>query len=424
MTFIRFGGLRGSIPPFPSLDAKQVHGLVRAFGAPIKRYVIAEGGLPVWRHVYNTLGINATAIKCRNAFTPDVFDTVEQLSDVLVLEHSAPKLLPQTFKLDAPLPLHVDIKGVRYILDNAVMFVHMKNKLNVENHFVAGIIADKDCASRPFVFDSNGFLIDVDWTQPDTVLVDVLPYPKYTQHAMHFVVYVKEEYLHRIMSAKEVNDTNDALAVFYVLGMGCQVADSDELNYIKKYISNVANTDHVFIKCHPSMTKTLKGIAAAACYLKPNKNDPFLAEINNDVSLCLSKGYRVMVLGHSHGGMMASLVAESFAQNKSSLWKQKYKSKLQFLTFGSIYTPDAKTVGEDIDIRHYMFLDDVAMRCNKLKQPKEKHLNNQHGNVVWMKHDTIKLKRWEKLAPAGTKQSWEIHNAYSSIEKHILARIA
>jgi hypothetical protein len=86
---------------------------------------------------------------------------------------------------------------------------------------------------------------------------------------------------------------------------------------------------------------------------------------------------------------------------------------LHIITFGSIYVPKPeRTLG--VDLKHFMFINDVALKCNKL---------GKHGKreeyVIWLQPPSSQTITKTKKSIFGTKEEWEAHNAYN-FEKEVI----
>ena len=150
----------------------------------------------------------------------------------------------------------------------------------------------------------------------------------------------------------------------------------------------------------------------------------------------------VILSGHSYGGMQASHVAEYLAKYEDGV----YTKKIALVTIGSIYIPYQPPFFSI----NLMYLNDVALKCNKIVQPKltaefmegfttgaelgtfygkkiilldnkvrahallQTRGLNKVAEFVWLDHDIPDQKK-KSLAERvlGTTGEWEIHNAYT-----------
>ncbi len=86
---------------------------------------------------------------------------------------------------------------------------------------------------------------------------------------------------------------------------------------------------------------------------------PFVEHVMIDVASKLARGEHVLLVGHSYGGSVASRVAMFLSE-----YEYDQVHNLQIGTFGSIFIPPPEATGS-IDIRHYVYANDIAMLCHK-----------------------------------------------------------
>jgi hypothetical protein len=90
-------------------------------------------------------------------------------------------------------------------------------------------------------------------------------------------------------------------------------------------------------------------------HLEPTK---FVVNVMAKVCDALSRGYEVLLIGHSYGGSVVSRV---------SIFLQEYcknvdLGRLRCATFGSIFVPPPR---EGISLKHYAYDNDIAQLCSK-----------------------------------------------------------
>jgi hypothetical protein len=99
----------------------------------------------------------------------------------------------------------------------------------------------------------------------------------------------------------------------------------------------------------------------------------------------LKEGNDVMLVGHSYGGAVVSMVAE-----KLNTFPKRDTGKLQIVTFGSIYVANTEAVS-NMHMRQFMFTNDIVLKINKLK--------HDSMDVTWLH--------------SGKKGEFSSHNSYS-----------
>ncbi len=186
--------------------------------------------------------------------------------------------------------------------------------------------------------------------------------------------------------------------IIYILGMGCLNEDAVRVaEYYRKLNKNAI----INVECNESLKTIFKNIIKTACYLKPSKNNDFVLRIFDKINKLLNANKDVILMGHSYGGNVATILAELFNSHTNA-------NKLKVATFGSIYITKPKKV-TNIIIRQFMMLKDVALKCNKLKEPKdmiEDSYDDSKNYVTWIKNKF--------------KDKWENHNNYDDIIYNII----
>jgi pimeloyl-ACP methyl ester carboxylesterase len=187
------------------------------------------------------------------------------------------------------------------------------------------------------------------------------------------------------------------MSILYdVLGLGCSEVPQRTLRIVKSQLTKIYKIPCEII-CNNSLKSTLKNIGKTVCYIPPSKKSKVVRDLYSNVIKNLKHGKKVIIFGHSYGGSVASRVAELLHDNQINT------SRILIVTFGSIYVPHpSKTLG--VNIKHIMFENDVALKCNHLNPKKDLY-------VDWRIHPLSHLKsKWYQIL--GSDIQWEIHNDY------------
>lgn len=110
---------------------------------------------------------------------------------------------------------------------------------------------------------------------------------------------------------------------------------------------------------------------------------------------------RVILMGHSHGGLVVNMVAEALDE----AWGAS--GRLWVVTFGSVYiTPDTKVpnLAQTKCLVQFMFRGDVSLRCVGRDPP----------GVTWLSPpSTLPPLHRTPLHVIGTDLEWRVHSAYN-----------
>ena len=187
-----------------------------------------------------------------------------------------------------------------------------------------------------------------------------------------------------------------AKCIYFIMGHGCDISSkkgwhkifTDTIQYdYAKY----AGTVFTKVFCPPFIRATYNITEKRLCEL-PSKDKPFVNTVYKEINDDLTSGVctTALIIGFSHGGLIASMVAGMFAGNPDM------KDRVRVITLGSIYTP----VISGFDILHIMYYGDVAFSCNRLKPPVDKSSNyyDPATQVFYMQ--------------STKKKQWDIHNDY------------
>jgi hypothetical protein len=193
------------------------------------------------------------------------------------------------------------------------------------------------------------------------------------------------------------NNSPQKSVLFVIVGLGCSVrSENVRIEYAKKYSEYYGIPTHYM--CNTTERKSVKNIAKAACGIRPSLKSTFVVRVLTMMKQYMDFGYKVYASGHSYGGSVVSRIALALSADPSF-----DPNMFSAITFGSIYVPETKGV----DIKHYMFNNDVALRCNGLKPGKGK-------DVIWMKHADESKARKKWWTVAGNQYEWKIHNDYKT----------
>jgi hypothetical protein len=187
------------------------------------------------------------------------------------------------------------------------------------------------------------------------------------------------------------------MSILYdVLGLGCSEFPQSVLDEVRLELTDIYGIPCEII-CNKSLGNTLKNIGKTVCYIPPSKKSKTVSDLYSRVIKDLKNGKKVIIFGHSYGGSVASRVAELIHDN------QIKTSRLLIVTFGSIYVPQpSKTRG--VNIKHLMFYNDVALKCN--------HLNPKKDLFVYWRTHKLSHYNSEWYQILGSDIQWKIHNDY------------
>jgi hypothetical protein len=195
-----------------------------------------------------------------------------------------------------------------------------------------------------------------------------------------------------------------------VVGLGCSSVDKQQLDMDEAYLAyNVGMSCRIY--CNQSIVKTLYDVSKTCIKFIPSKKNKFVQYVFNEVKQYIDKGYNVFLVGHSYGGSVVSRIAEILHREVSQ--GSIYVNRLNAITLGSIYVPRPERT-HGVNIYHYMFENDVALKCNELgkKGIKESH-------VTWLQQRNYIAPSKKKKSIFGTNEEWEAHNSYNFARKII-----
>lgn len=193
----------------------------------------------------------------------------------------------------------------------------------------------------------------------------------------------------------------------YILGLGCSINYSG-LVAKKKYYENTTKKN-INIFCNTDTRDSRASVAKVyLCNVSIRTNTPFVQHVYKFVLEQINNN-KVIIVGHSYGGAVASKIAELFSKNRP----KEECDRLHIATMGSIYISPKNKV-ENIDIINYMHVNDISMNCNGLKQPvlsdfQNEDLSNTSNdqNIVWIKKNNERINKRSVFS----HNSWKIHRS-------------
>lgn len=192
------------------------------------------------------------------------------------------------------------------------------------------------------------------------------------------------------------NVTQKKPILMFVVGLGCTF-DAAGMQNMKEQIEKKYRVQ-TRIYCNQSLNNTMTQIGKNFLGRVPRMKDSFPQYIYAEIKRYLHQNYKVFVWGHSYGGSIVSRIAEFLSEHGLST------PALQLFTFGSIYVPlPSQTSG--VNIKHYMFYRDVALKVNKLNPERDTF-------VHWMRSEEDNGKEIKNTI-FGSALEWDIHNSYS-----------
>jgi len=205
-----------------------------------------------------------------------------------------------------------------------------------------------------------------------------------------------------------------------VLGLGCSSMPPQNINKMRVSFAEYlrGTVDEVVLMCNTSYVSTVYDIAQTYCSFRPGLNNVFVKEVADVVTKHLDAGHRVTLLGHSYGGSVAARVAESFVKQLAGRSNAFATSpSLSIYTFGSIYIPKQARV-EGIDIVHYMYVNDVALKCNGLSHK----VPDPEKPVIWLRRSNFQTPVQKEFTFFGTHEEWDVHNDYNDVMMKCIRR--
>jgi hypothetical protein len=191
--------------------------------------------------------------------------------------------------------------------------------------------------------------------------------------------------------------------VIFIAGLGYHKLTESEMKQYSNNLEFYSRIKTIFL-CNKSVSKIWYDIFKTLCFFSPNKTSSFVQQVHSIVNHYIDKDYDVFIIGHSYGGSIASIIAETFNDKKQ-------RKNLHVITFGSIYVPKPDKTN-NIDIKHFMRVNDVALKCNRLVYKKDTH-------VHWIKTHN----QTNQFSLFGTNDQWISHNNYIHIMEKLLSKL-
>ena len=204
----------------------------------------------------------------------------------------------------------------------------------------------------------------------------------------------------------EHEKTKYELVLTFGLGCNTKVNETMVKGMVQQIIkeNNITNINSITLQCDNSTMNVIKNIAKTACYMRPAKNDKFVMKTVSAIRELLDAGKHVIMIGHSYGGAVNSLVAHHLNNHPRV-------KNLQIATLGSIYIAPKSDIS-NIRMKQYMMLNDIALRCAKVAPPKQmgEFYDDPGTGVTWVRPNPNK------------KSRWEIHGSYYDLMEKIIGK--
>jgi carboxypeptidase C (cathepsin A) len=151
------------------------------------------------------------------------------------------------------------------------------------------------------------------------------------------------------------------------------------------------------------------------------KNSSFLNNLREEVVLKSSMYKKVLIFGHSYGGLIANRLAEELHRENN-----ENNHKIQIATLGSIYIASPDSV-QNINIVNYQSLGDLSGKFNGDKEPEYDDLKHKIHNISFSTKNpqnviyvcissrenprcTVKDKSF-----FGSSEEWNVHTNYTGL---------
>lgn len=219
------------------------------------------------------------------------------------------------------------------------------------------------------------------------------------------------------------------LCVFFIFGLGCKYVDDDDISTFREDLATSAKIDKNDVKliCHDKHLAPVRGIFSSYLKQNPMKNSSFLRKLEKDVREHSIIYKKVLIYGHSYGGLIASRLAEELDMDM-------YKN-VHIATFGSIFMLEPNLIKiKNIPITNYQSIGDVSRRIiRELEEPTydkltvkiikdstvlisaEKWINN----IVYV---CISTRDNPNCEATNIIEEWKNHNNYLDLIELLLSR--
>lgn len=156
--------------------------------------------------------------------------------------------------------------------------------------------------------------------------------------------------------------TSQPKKMVVVYGLGCNHFGR-AMNARRVMLNQIRHTDkisNVDVMCNTIDSKSMTYDIWKRLKDKELEPTPFVEQVTIHVVSDLAQGEQILLVGHSYGGSVASRVGMFLSEYAHD----DQLRNLQIATFGSIFIPPPHATGS-IDIRHYMYANDIATLCHK-----------------------------------------------------------
>lgn len=209
--------------------------------------------------------------------------------------------------------------------------------------------------------------------------------------------------------------------------------------------NNPLNRLDTIVNSHIPITEPLRPYEGSI-----TDRETYITQVTNEILHDLEIGNKVFVYGFSFGGANVAIIAEELhkmnIKNNTSREKFNRDNFLKMVTFGSIYIPKKKNV-ETIDLHNILIIGDVAMKQNKMKEPKKirfhdkiildtisndkkeiKQVNcvttgfyrESEKNIDWLLYPEYTVQNEKRGILFGNDTEWTLHNSYTPILRGLL----
>lgn len=195
-------------------------------------------------------------------------------------------------------------------------------------------------------------------------------------------------------------------------GFGC-TKNSSVCSYIRQRVNGIFKIQEIE-HCNPSAGKAFKHIALQCATPFGPRLTQYLERKKQIIikSLTDPTVKKVYIAGHSYGGLVVNMLCKALKHHP------EVRKKLYAITFGTIYRAKPVTLS-GMRIKQYMYPNDVALRCQRIKLPSrnafngKNNINNVSQGIIWLplKSNTL-YKKPSRAVLWGTQTEWAIHNDY------------
>lgn len=189
-------------------------------------------------------------------------------------------------------------------------------------------------------------------------------------------------------------------------GLGCTSNMNGEVsNYISRHVNSKFNIQEIG-HCNPSISKSLKHVALQCVTPFGPRITQYLMRKKQSIIRSLQDPTvkRVYLVGHSYGGLAVNMLCKMLRNDPDA------KKKLYAITFGTIYRAKPESL-VGVRIKQYMYIDDVALRCQRIRIPMFNANSFNSQGITWLK-PRQPYKKPSRMVLWGTRNEWVIHNDY------------